>query len=123
MGRGMFRLVRRLRHLITFLVVFIFVHDNYWRRPCFSCTNNVVKIVWDHPKRLANLDRHGMDFADLTIEFFEDAVVYPSYSGRVVAVGRLGSQVIAAVVFKPLGAEALSVISMRPASQKERKLL
>ena len=24
-----------------------------------------MKIVWDEPKRLANLDKHGLDFADL----------------------------------------------------------
>lgn len=82
-----------------------------------------MKIVWDQPKRLANLDKHGMDFADLTLAFFEDAVVYPGNMGRFVAVGRFRDQVVAAVVFKPLGSEALSVISMRPASMKERKLL
>lgn len=24
-----------------------------------------MKIIWDKPKRIANLDKHGMDFADL----------------------------------------------------------
>jgi len=28
-----------------------------------------VKIVWDEPKRLANLDKHGLDFADLDLGF------------------------------------------------------
>jgi uncharacterized DUF497 family protein len=28
-----------------------------------------MKIVWDEPKRLANLARHGMDFADLDETF------------------------------------------------------
>jgi uncharacterized protein (DUF4415 family) len=28
-----------------------------------------MKIVWDEPKRLANLDKHGLDFADLNEAF------------------------------------------------------
>jgi uncharacterized DUF497 family protein len=39
------------------------------------------------------------------------------------AIGEFNGQIIVAVVFKPLGSEAISVISMRPASTKERKLL
>ncbi|OYR28770.1 hypothetical protein CES86_2926 [Brucella lupini] len=38
------------------------------------------------------------------------------------AIGEFNGQIIIVVVFKPIGSEALSVISMRPASQKERKL-
>jgi uncharacterized DUF497 family protein/uncharacterized protein (DUF4415 family) len=34
-----------------------------------------VKIVWDEPKRLANLEKHGLDFADLDEAFFENALV------------------------------------------------
>lgn len=82
-----------------------------------------MKIVWDEPKRLANLDKHGMDFDDLTLDFFEQAIVYPAKAGRFVAVSRLNNQVVAAVIFKPLGSEAISVISMRPASRGERNLL
>jgi uncharacterized DUF497 family protein len=29
-----------------------------------------MQIVWDEPKRLANLDKHGLDFADLNETFF-----------------------------------------------------
>jgi uncharacterized DUF497 family protein len=61
-----------------------------------------------------------MDFSTLTVEFFENATVFPGKEGRFVAVGEFAGQVIVAVVFKPLGSEALSVISMRPASRKER---
>jgi uncharacterized DUF497 family protein len=28
-----------------------------------------MKIVWDEPNRLANLDKHGLDFADLNETF------------------------------------------------------
>ena len=81
-----------------------------------------MKIVWDEPNRQQNLAKHGIDFALLTVEFFEGSTVYPAKEGRFLAIGKLGGQIIVAVVFKPLGSEALSVISMRPASKKERSL-
>jgi uncharacterized DUF497 family protein len=39
---------------------------------------------------------------------------------RFVAVGEYDAGITVTVVFRPLGAEAVSVISMRPASRKER---
>ena len=82
-----------------------------------------MRIVWDESKRLTNLAKHGLDFADLDPDLFADAVFIRSREGRFVAVGEFKGEVIAAVVFRPLGREAVSVISMRPASQRERKLL
>ena len=79
-------------------------------------------IQWDEPKRLANLDKHGLDFVDLTLEFFADAVLLPAKDRRIAAIGRLADGSVT-VIFTHLGSEAISVISMRPASQKERKLL
>jgi len=79
-------------------------------------------ILWDEPKRHANLDKHGLDFAVLTIAFFETSLVVTAKDGRFKALGRLADGSIA-VIFATLGTEALSVISMRPASDKERKLL
>ncbi len=38
-------------------------------------------IVWDEPKRLANIDKHGLDFADLSLEFFERALIRPAKRG------------------------------------------
>lgn len=79
-------------------------------------------IVWDEPKRLANLAKHGMDFAALDVSYFEAALVVQAKAGRYSALGILGDRAVA-VVFAPLGTEAISVISMRPASANERKLL
>ncbi|MGO9740636.1 MAG: BrnT family toxin [Roseiarcus sp.] len=77
-------------------------------------------ITWDEAKRVANFDKHGLDFADLTLEFFRDAIVYPAKEGRLLAIGRLaGIGFVAAVIFAPRGTEAISVISIRPASTKE----
>jgi len=79
-----------------------------------------MKIVWDEPKRLKTLAERGMDFASLQPEFFAEAEVEGSRDGRFKAIGFLGDDVIA-VVFRPLGAEAISIISMRAASRKERR--
>ena len=82
-----------------------------------------MKIVWDEPKRLANIAKHdGLDFADLDEAFFETSMVLPGKDNRLIAIGRLASGVVV-VVFVALGTEGISVISMRPASRKERKLL
>ncbi|MGO8738839.1 BrnT family toxin [Rhodoblastus sp.] len=77
-------------------------------------------IVWDEGKRAANIAKHGLDFADLTPEFFELSLIVAAKLNRYLAIGRTGKAYFAAVVFAPLGAEAISVISMRPASKKER---
>ena len=81
-----------------------------------------MKIVWDDAKRLANRDKHGFDFADLTEDFFADSLVVPAARGRWKAIGRFEDGTIA-VVFFVLGSEGLSVISMRPASRKERTMM
>ena len=80
-----------------------------------------MKIVWDEPKRLANLDKHGLDFADLDEVFFDTALVLPSYRNRWLGIGENIRGVIV-VVFVTLGKKGISLISMRPASAKERKL-
>lgn len=79
-------------------------------------------IVWDEPKRQRNIVRHKLDFADLDEWFFLDAVTVPAKENRYMAIGRLDDGTIA-VVFATLGTEGVSVISMRPASRKERSLL
>ena len=81
----------------------------------------IVKIVWDEPKRLANLDKHGLDFADLNETFFDNALVVPSHnkSKRWVAIG-VSIRGVVVVVFARLGLEGVSIISMRPASKDER---
>jgi uncharacterized DUF497 family protein len=80
-----------------------------------------VRIIWDEPKRRANLVKHGMDFADLDETFFADALISGAKKNRWRAIGVNLNGVIA-VVFAKYGAEAISVISMRPAKLMERKL-
>jgi uncharacterized DUF497 family protein len=81
-----------------------------------------MRIVWDEPKRLANIANHEMDFADLDEAFFETAVITPVKFDRLAALGRHHNGIILVVVVK-LGTEAFSVISMRPASRNERRLV
>lgn len=88
----------------------------------FGDTKIQMRIIWDEPKRLANLLKHGMDFAELTLDFFDSAVVVEVGNGRRAAVGALSSGIIL-VIHVRYGTEAISVISMRAASKKERRLL
>ena len=78
-------------------------------------------IVWDEPKRAANLVKHGYDFADLSLDFFAEAVMRHARYPRRFAFGWFGEDFIA-VVYERLGSEALSVISMRPANLRERRI-
>lgn len=80
-----------------------------------------MKIVWDEPKRRANLDKHGMDFADLNETFFDNALVLASYRNRWRAIG-VNIRGVISVIFATRGAEGVSIVSMRPASKKEREL-
>jgi hypothetical protein len=92
-------------------------------QPNLSCTLNHTKIAYDEQKRLLNIENHGYDFAELDVEFFASSVVVPAKLGRFMAIGEFRGVAILAVVFAALGTEAISVISMRDASRKERKVL
>jgi uncharacterized protein len=79
-----------------------------------------MRIVWDEPKRLANLDKHGFDLAEVTEEFLNEAKLFPAKLGRIAAVGMHRERLMTAVV-ETLGTEAIAVISFRHASTKERR--
>lgn len=80
-----------------------------------------MEIVWDEPKRLANIAKHGINFADIGEEFFASALVRQARDGRYAAIGHLNGVIV--VIFAVVGSEGISIISARPASRKERKLL
>lgn len=86
-----------------------------------------MKIVWDEPKRLANLEKHGFDFADVGEFDWANAFIAEGKAGasgqrRLKAVGYFRDGT-AAVIFATLGTEAISIISFRQASEKERRRL
>ena len=84
-----------------------------------------MRIVWDEPKRRSNLATHGFDLADAELLDWDTMVIVPGHPARdgrrFRAIGLLDSDLVT-VVFSRLGTEAVSVISMRPASNAERKL-
>jgi len=77
-------------------------------------------IVWDEPKRQQNLAKHSLDFAELDLSFFLNAAIRPAKSDRAIAIGELKGRLIVAEVFLPMGRKAISIISKRPASRRER---
>jgi uncharacterized DUF497 family protein len=84
-----------------------------------------MRIVWDEPKRQSNLATHGFDLADAESFEWDDALIVPGHSGRderqrYKAIGWLGENFVT-IVFSRLGTEAISIISMRAASRKERQ--
>jgi uncharacterized DUF497 family protein len=81
-----------------------------------------VDFVWDEKKRLLNLRKHGIDFADCAQLFRGPLVTWPDSrfdygEERHVAVGLIRDRVIVAAftVFR----DAIRVISMRKASKHE----
>jgi uncharacterized protein len=84
-----------------------------------------MEIISDEPKRRRNVERHGFDFADVARFDWQEAIVKPSRASatgraRFAATGFLGSDLVA-VVFSPLGSEAISIVSCRRASRNERR--
>ncbi len=78
-------------------------------------------ILWDEPKRLANIKKHGLDFLSVTFDVLMNARrARPVSDGRFALIGKLESGRIVAMIVKPLGLEAVSIISLRPANKKER---
>ena len=81
-----------------------------------------MKIIWNERKRQTNLETRGLNFADIKIEFFATSTIVPAKKDRFKAIGHFGGTILT-VIFKPVGSEALSIVSMRRASRKERSAL
>lgn len=82
-------------------------------------------IVVPELKRTANLAKHGIDMNDFEDGFSWDRYIAgptkPSRTGRAREryIGVLDGRTVFVVV-SPLGSEAISLVSIRPASQRER---
>lgn len=80
------------------------------------------RVIWDEPKRLRNLEKHGYDFVDLPDDLDEVALVISERDERELALVRVFGRILA-VVYAPRGTEAVSVISLwRPSRRERRKL-
>jgi uncharacterized DUF497 family protein len=60
-----------------------------------------MQIVWDEPKRLHNLAKYGMDFSELTLEFFLSARIEATRQRRLLAIGRLNGELVIARCVPP----------------------
>ena len=56
-----------------------------------------MRILWDEPKRLANLAKHGLDFGDLDESFFGNSLVVSTKNRRWMAIGVSSSGIIVVV--------------------------
>jgi uncharacterized DUF497 family protein len=93
----------------------------------FCRYKKLVRIVFDEPKRVSNVAKHGLDFAEIDRFDWKDALIVPARPGamdqsRFKAIGKLDGVFVVAVCSR-LGVEAISIISLRKASSKERALL
>jgi uncharacterized protein len=72
-------------------------------------------FTWDEPKRVANVQKHGLDFDDMFHFDWGQAFIGRAIDGRFKAIGYFGDR-ITVVIRVVLGSEAISIISFRPAS-------
>lgn len=86
-----------------------------------------MRITYDEPKRALNLEVHGFDFADFAEGFdFDTAKQFPTYASpftgrtRFGLIGWFRGEVVVVGIVSPLGSEALSLVSFRHASKRER---
>jgi len=77
---------------------------------------------WDERKRLANLEKHGLDFFEVVDVFESTHVVVPSAHSieeRFIAIGTFEGRFVT-VVYTMRG-EAIRIISFRRARHEERE--
>lgn len=84
-----------------------------------------MKFIWDDQKKRSNFDKHGFSFEDVslvfsgeTVTFLDDRFDYGEK--RFITLGKLVGRV-AVVVHTPRG-EAMRIISMRKANEKEKNI-
>jgi uncharacterized DUF497 family protein len=82
-----------------------------------------MEFEWDEAKRAANLAKHGLDFADVERLDWTSARIERDHrfdygEDRFIAVGALDGALVA-VAFTPRG-DITRIVSMRPASRRER---
>lgn len=80
---------------------------------------------WDERKNRSNIRKHGLDFADAEEIFSGPLLTFPSLNHespeeRWIGIGAIRSRVVV-IVFAEPDAETIRVISLRKATQYERK--
>ncbi len=93
----------------------------------FRIYTHPMRIVFDEVKRVANLDKHGLDMADFEEGFdFAGAIRFPAYPSRTGRtrfglIGWFRGQSVVVAIVSPLGSEASSLVSFRLARTTERE--
>ena len=93
---------------------------------CTDVQQSVMRFTWDDKKRLANLQKHGVDFADAVGVFFDDHALTiedgdAEGEQRLVTMGRDYLDRVLLVVYTERGEDEIRLISARKASPGERK--
>jgi uncharacterized DUF497 family protein len=82
-----------------------------------------MQFEWHEPKRLANVEKHGLDFVDAVLLFDAPRLVAPAnFAGNEqfsIAIGMI-EDVYVTAIFTRRGS-AIRLISMRRARRNERK--
>jgi uncharacterized protein len=83
-----------------------------------------MNLTWDETKRLSNLHKHGLDFADAGRVFAGHTLTRPDLrfayaEARFSTMGLLGTEVV--VIAHTETPEQIRVISMRKAERHERE--
>ncbi len=82
-----------------------------------------MRFEWDERKRRSNLEKHGLDFFDISVVFEGPHIIVPSaYEGeedRFLAVGVLQGRSVTVVY--TTRSEAIRIISFRRARHEERQ--
>jgi uncharacterized DUF497 family protein len=84
----------------------------------------MTRFEWDPAKRLANIEKHGIDFADATSVFDGEVITIEDQrfeydETRYVTIGLMKSRVL--VVAHTDNGEVIRIISARKASKYEEK--
>lgn len=82
----------------------------------------VLAFEWDEKKRASNLDKHGIDFEDVTEVFYGATLVRRSHRNneeRWIAVGEMEHRIVAVVCTRR--GNALRLISARRARKNEAR--
>ncbi|MGO9376431.1 MAG: BrnT family toxin [Syntrophobacteraceae bacterium] len=82
-----------------------------------------MRFEWDERKRISNLEKHGLDFRDVTVVFeaphVEAPAIYRSGEQRFLAIGTFEGRYVTVVC--TTRSDAIRVISFRRARHEERQ--
>jgi uncharacterized DUF497 family protein len=84
----------------------------------------MTRFIWDEAKRFANIEKHGIDFADVPSMFDGDVITFEDQRSdygetRYITLGLMKSRVL--VVAHTESDDVIRIISARKATKNEQK--